>query len=128
MTYFKTRSWVNVDSSHRCPLECPNCQRQTAFTFRGKVVHGRDLKMDEIEKLAKHFKSFVFCGQLSDPIHHPKFPTILNRLHELEIPEVLVHINLGKQIQMLCGLLRVTVYLKIVTSIGKIKTEKKCLK
>jgi MoaA/NifB/PqqE/SkfB family radical SAM enzyme len=91
MTYFKTRSWINVDSSHRCPLECPNCQRQTAFTFKGKVVHGRDLKMDEIEKLAKHFKSFVFCGQLSDPIHHPKFPTILNRLHELEIPEVLVH-------------------------------------
>ena len=91
MTYFKTRTTINVDSSHRYPLECPNCQRQTAFTFKGKVPHGRDLTMIEIEKLAIHFKSFTFCGQLSDPIHHPKFPQILQRLNDLKIPEVLVH-------------------------------------
>ena len=85
MTYFKQRRRLNLDVTHRCPLECPNCQRQTSFTNYGLVPHGRDLTMKEIKMIAKHFVDIGFCGQLSDPVHHPKFYKILEMLYEKKI-------------------------------------------
>ena len=54
--HFKKRVRLNLDVTHRCPLECPNCQRQTSFTNHGLVPHGRDLSAIEIDMIAKHFK------------------------------------------------------------------------
>ena len=87
--HFKKRVRLNLDVTHRCPLECPNCQRQTSFTNHGLVPHGRDLSADEIDMIAKHFKDIAFCGQLSDPVHHPKFNEIMSQLKN--VPEVFVH-------------------------------------
>ena len=89
MTYFKQRRRLNLDVTHRCPLECPNCQRQTSFTNYGLVPHGRDLTMKEIKMIAKHFVDIGFCGQLSDPVHHPRFNEIMKELKD--VPEVFVH-------------------------------------
>ena len=89
MTYFKQRRRLNLDVTHRCPLECPNCQRQTSFTNNGLVPHGRDLTIKEIKMIAKFFKDVAFCGQLSDPVHHPKFNEIMKELKD--VPEVFVH-------------------------------------
>lgn len=82
---FFNRKTINIDISFRCPLECPRCQRQTYFKDRGLKVHGYDLSLNEIEKLSNFFTRFAFCGQLSDPVHHPKFPEILKILHKKNV-------------------------------------------
>lgn len=71
------RQAVNIDITHRCPLECPRCQRFTSFTSKGLKVPGVDMSMENFAKVAKHFKHINFCGQVSDPVHHPKFIEIL---------------------------------------------------
>ena len=76
---------VNVDLSARCGLECPRCQRQTAFRNIGEKVYGVDISLDDIKKLARHYKYFDFCGQLSDPVHHPKFIEILSYLNSVNV-------------------------------------------
>ena len=86
----RPRNGINVDISFRCPLECMRCQRQTNFTLEGRKAYGRDATMDEIRKLSDYFSSFNFCGQLSDPVHHPKFIEILDYLYKKDI-QVTVH-------------------------------------
>ena len=88
--YRRSKKGINIDISNRCPLECMRCQRQTNFTLEGRKVYGRDATMDEIRKLSDYFSSFNFCGQLSDPVHHPKFIEILNYLYKKDI-QVTVH-------------------------------------
>jgi len=80
--YFLNRRSLNIDIGFRCPLECPRCQRQTQHRRFNKKVPGYDLSLNEIDKLSNFYKDFVFCGQLSDPVHHPKFPEILKMLHD----------------------------------------------
>lgn len=79
--FFNRVKGLNIDITYRCPLECPSCLRQTVFRNRGKQVTGQDISLDDIKKLARHFKYFDFCGQLSDPVHHPKFIEILKYLY-----------------------------------------------
>ena len=88
--YRRSKKGINIDISNRCPLECMRCQRQTNFTLEGRKVYGRDATMDEIRKLSDYFSSFNFCGQLSDPVHHPKFIEILDYLYKKDI-QVEIH-------------------------------------
>ncbi len=88
--YRRSKKGINIDISNRCPLECMRCQRQTNFTLEGRKVYGRDATMDEIRKLSDYFSSFNFCGQLSDPVHHPHFVEILEYLYNKDI-QVTVH-------------------------------------
>ena len=76
---------INIDITHRCALECPRCQRQTAFRDKGKKVYGEDMSIEDIKKLAAHYNHFDFCGQLSDPVHHPKFIEILGHLNSVNV-------------------------------------------
>ena len=76
---------LNIDITHRCALECPRCQRQTQFRDRGQKVYGVDISLEDIKKLAAHYKCFDFCGQLSDPVHHPKFIEILAYLRSVNV-------------------------------------------
>lgn len=89
LTFFKRRR-LNIDIGHRCALECPNCQRQRQFTRKGKKVPGYDMTMDEFYKITSFFKSINFSGQLSDPVHHPKFIEILEYCYKNKI-EAIVH-------------------------------------
>jgi len=68
---------LNIDLSHRCPLECLRCGRQRSFTNKGLKVPGRDLTIDEYNKILDWFPRISFCGQYSDPIHHPKINELL---------------------------------------------------
>ena len=88
--YRRSKKGINIDISNRCPLECMRCQRQTNFTLEGRKVYGRDATMDEIRKLSDYFSSFNFCGQLSDPVHHPKFVEILEICYRKNV-DVIVH-------------------------------------
>lgn len=69
---------LNIDISYRCPLECPQCGRQRHFRNNGQKVPGKDLSLENFEKIAKHFKLISFCGQYSDPVHHPRFIDFLD--------------------------------------------------
>tara|TARA_A100001388_G_scaffold272455_1_gene252788 strand:- start:643 stop:1278 length:636 start_codon:yes stop_codon:yes gene_type:complete len=89
VSFFKRRR-LNIDISHRCPLECPNCQRQRHYGIKGKKVPGYDISMEEFYKLTKFFKSINFCGQLSDPVHHPKFIQFLEYCYKNKI-EAIIH-------------------------------------
>jgi MoaA/NifB/PqqE/SkfB family radical SAM enzyme len=81
---------INIDSSHRCPLECPKCQRQ-AIRSRGFKVPGRDMPWKDFIKIAEFFKKgLIFCGQISDPIFHPKFIEMLKYGYDHHIP---IYIN-----------------------------------
>ena len=79
--FFMNRRSLNIDIGFRCPLECPRCQRQRGWRNFGKKVPGRDLTLDEIDKISDYYKDINFCGQLSDPVYHPKFPEILRLLY-----------------------------------------------
>jgi MoaA/NifB/PqqE/SkfB family radical SAM enzyme len=68
---------LNIDLSHRCPLECLRCGRQRSYLYRGLKVPGRDLTIPEFNKLLDWFTRISFCGQYSDPIHHPKINELL---------------------------------------------------
>ena len=73
---FKNRS-VNIDTTIRCTLECPKCQRR-GLRRQGKKIPGQDISIDDFMKLTNYFKKGVnFCGQMSDPIFHPKFIDML---------------------------------------------------
>lgn len=68
---------LNIDLSHRCPLECLRCGRQRSFTSKGLKVPGRDLTIEEFNKILDWFPRISFCGQYSDPIHHPQINELL---------------------------------------------------
>ena len=85
---------VNLDLSHRCPLECLRCPRQT-YDYKGEIeyrgelkkeglkkkpVPGRDITMEEFDKITDYFARIQFCGQYSDPIHHPHFIDMLKMI------------------------------------------------
>jgi MoaA/NifB/PqqE/SkfB family radical SAM enzyme len=76
---------LNLDISYRCPLECLRCGRQTHFRNHGLSVPGRDLTLDEFDKITTYFKRIAFCGQYSDPIHHPRFIEFLEMCKEKNI-------------------------------------------
>ena len=71
MIYDFSNRKINIDSSHKCPLECPKCQRQ-AIRRTGHPVPGQDKPWDDFIKIANYFeKGLLFCGQISDPTANP---------------------------------------------------------
>jgi len=70
MNKFLTRTEINLDITHRCSLECPRCQRSK---YKNSTVPGQDLPVKDFEKITDHFDHILFCGQYSDPVHHPEF-------------------------------------------------------
>ena len=66
------RRGLNIDITHRCSLRCPRCQRSTSFIDHGIKVPGEDISIENFSKAIKHFTHINFCGQISDPVHHPR--------------------------------------------------------
>lgn len=76
---------LNLDITNRCPLECPGCARQNDFRNMNESVPGYDLSIEEFEKITDYFKNISFCGQYSDPIHHPNFIDFLEICNRKDI-------------------------------------------
>ena len=70
------RKNINLDISPRCTLMCPRCRRQE-YIDAGIPIPGHDLSITDFKKILKHFRRILFCGQVSDPIIHPKFHEFL---------------------------------------------------
>jgi len=85
--FFKraTEKRLNIDITYRCPLECLRCERQTSFRNKNLRVPGRDLTLEEFNKIINFFPKISFCGQYSDPIHHPQFIDFLKLCKEKNI-------------------------------------------
>ena len=72
---------VNLDITHRCTLLCAGCTRQdSAHTYVR-----RDMTYGELENICDYFKHIEFCGQVSDPIFHPKFIDFLKLTYERNV-------------------------------------------
>lgn len=66
------RKAINLDITHRCPLECERCQRFTSFTEKGLKVPGKDISIKRFQMILDHFNHLNFCGQISDPVRPSK--------------------------------------------------------
>ena len=77
--FFNRRS-LNIDITHRCALDCPRCQRWKDYRRYDKKVPGIDISISQMKKIISFYKDIIFCGQYSDPVHHPKFIEILKLL------------------------------------------------
>ena len=69
---------VNLDISHRCPLQCGGCFRQSSWYAKNKHLY-KDMPKEDIKKfIDSGFKFLEFCGQQSDPLAHPDILDIIS--------------------------------------------------
>ena len=75
---------INVDTNVKCTLQCPSCKRTDFKEKFGQNVPipGRNITVEEIEKLLKFYKGISFCGQHSDPIFSPYLIDMLKLCYE----------------------------------------------
>ncbi len=60
---------INLDITHRCVLQCPRCMRH----FKpGLHKRGHDISAEDYRKICKAWHTVLLCGQMGDPIYHPK--------------------------------------------------------
>jgi len=76
---------LNLDITHRCPLQCHLCGRQRSFRYQGLKVPGYDISIADFNKISNFFPEIAFCGQYSDPIHHPNFIKMLEICYKKSI-------------------------------------------
>jgi len=74
--YAKDQS-VNTETSFRCRLQCPACARTTSSDPQKRIKQGQDIKEEYFEMLFQTFRMVHLCGQISDPIYHPRFLNLL---------------------------------------------------
>lgn len=77
--------WPNIDITNRCPLLCPLCQRQRIYTDYNKKVPGYDMSLETFDVITNHFSGVDFCGQYSDPVHHPQLDKMLDMCKEKNV-------------------------------------------
>lgn len=67
----------NIDASHRCVFRCPQCIRQKTSS-QEQIKRSFDLEEEQFKKILDYYDyGITFCGQISDPIYHPKFLNLL---------------------------------------------------
>ena len=76
---------VNLDISHRCPLQCGACHRQTSWYAKNKHLYKDMLKEDIKKFIDSGFKFLEFCGQQSDPLAHPDILDIISLCSSIKL-------------------------------------------
>jgi len=77
---------ANCDTSSLCVLQCANCSRTSnpydnpeQETKRiDRIRAGRPMPVEDFYKIIDFFDNIIFCGQISDPVRHPKFKQLLD--------------------------------------------------
>ena len=75
---------INIDSTHRCTLECPKCLRQV-IRNKGEKIPGKDMPWENFIKITNFFKTIYFCGEISDPTFNPLLIDMLKYCYENNI-------------------------------------------
>lgn len=84
---------INLDITHRCTLQCINCQRSIY-----KKVPGYDMPIEEYTKIADYFDVIRFCGNISDPVFNPNFIDFLRINYERNIKTKVHNAATGKSL------------------------------
>lgn len=72
----------NIDASHRCVFRCPQCARAKQYS-QHQIKRSFDLDEKEFQKILDYYeKGVTFCGQISDPIYHPRFVNMVKMCDE----------------------------------------------
>jgi hypothetical protein len=77
--YVKAQKYCrpNIDASHRCIFKCPQCVRQKTLS-QDQIKRSFDLEEKNFQKILDYYDyGITFCGQISDPIYHPRFLNLL---------------------------------------------------
>lgn len=85
----------NVDTSARCPLQCPQCTRSGLLESKDskryketkqRIDRGFDLPLEDAKKLLEFFDmGIMLCGSISDPVYWKYFLDFL-KLRKEEHP------------------------------------------
>lgn len=75
---------INIDSGNKCTLECAACARQQ-YKQEGLSIPGKDLTLEQLDKLTDYFNRVSFCGTFSDPIFNPNFIEMLKLCKKKDI-------------------------------------------
>lgn len=97
MDLLRKRKSFNIDLSNRCALQCPRCQREMFFRTKGLPVPGKDLSNTEFYQILYNAEFIRFCGQYSDPIHHPNFIDYLKLCKEYKVSVAVHTASTGKK-------------------------------
>lgn len=92
--YSKEQQYLqpNLDISNKCMLRCPQCARQQTYG-KQRILQSFDLPTEDFQKIINYYVNKIsFCGQLSDPIYHPKFLDLL-ALSELKNIKIRISTN-----------------------------------
>ena len=82
---FINRKTVNLDIFNKCTLECSKCYRQFALQkdfITTANFPGAPITDDEFKKVVSFYDYLSFCGQVSDPLMHPKLSYFLEQIYE----------------------------------------------
>lgn len=82
----RRRDWryqyITIDTCSKCTLKCPVCVRQWNAD---KGIHpgenGRDIPIEDMEKLSSYFIAGSLCGTVSDPIFCDNLIPVLKLLN-----------------------------------------------
>ena len=66
-----------MDLSSKCTLACPYCARANIENIPSNIMSEEDF-----DKYLDFFDRLIFCGQISDPMMHPKLPLFLQKAYE----------------------------------------------
>jgi len=86
----QTVPW-NIETGFRCRLQCPYCQRQRKEA-KQKIKAASEMSIETFLKLGDSCRELVLCGQISDPLYHPKLIEILE-IKSTEFPDLKLWIN-----------------------------------
>lgn len=77
-TYIKHESTtgINIDTTYRCVFRCSQCLRQQ-IGGTAVIKRSHDLAEKDFQKILDFYHKIHFCGQISDPIYHPRFLKLL---------------------------------------------------
>ena len=78
------KAYFNIETTSRCRLQCPFCQRQRKGG-KEKVKQAGEMSYQDMRKIYNFTDNINFCGQISDPIYHTDFLKILEKIIHLHI-------------------------------------------
>ena len=64
---YDQRKSINLETSIRCNLECPKCERKYLLTNNLPFLGG-DMSVSDFEKVVEYYDSIHLIGNISDPI------------------------------------------------------------
>lgn len=70
------KACFNIETTHRCRLQCPFCQRQR-IGGKEKIKSAGEMSYESMRKMYNFTNNINLCGQISDPIYHKNLLKIL---------------------------------------------------